>query len=60
MKSKMMFCIAALFLISLGLLASRSLGGGEQDNAQFKLALGARTYDTYALATRRGDGRARV
>lgn len=31
MKSKMMFCRAALFLISLGLLASRSWGGGEQD-----------------------------
>jgi hypothetical protein len=31
MKSKMMFCIAVLFLTGLGLLATRSLRGGEQD-----------------------------
>ncbi len=31
MKSKMIFCIAVLFLISLGLLASGSSRGDEQD-----------------------------
>jgi hypothetical protein len=33
MKSKRMFFIAAFFLISLGLLAVRSLAGGKQDKA---------------------------